>query len=213
MKRKARIRKTPSVSPAAKIGAKPAAASIHPLVAGDIMRTDVITIDQSAPLSEVERVLVENRISGAPVTDETGAIVGVVSIRDLVERYAEDPDARPRRGRGWFQIDTDVLDEDDMVGSSEIPEEAEETARDVMTAEVYSVPEDAGIRDIARLMHAHHIHRVLVEADGMYVGLLSTMDLLGAIGERRRATRKAAPRGGRPTSTAKTSTSKKGPRR
>ena len=171
-------------------GGRKAGRPARPLVARDIMRSDVITIDQSAPLSEVERILVENRISGAPVADETGAIVGVVSLRDLIERYAEDPDARPRRGRGWFHLDTNELDEED-VESSEVPEEAEETARDVMTAEVYSVPDDAGLRDIARTMHEHHIHRVLVEADGMYVGLVTTMDLLGAIGERRRTARKA----------------------
>lgn len=179
---------------ARKVGGKgrerTSATAARPVVARDIMRTDVITIDQSAPLSEVERILVENRISGAPVTDETGAIVGVVSLRDLIERYAEDPDARPRRGRGWFHLDSDELDEEE-VESSDIPEEAEETARDVMTAEVYAVPEDAGLRDIARTMHEHHIHRVLVESDGMYVGLLTTMDLLGAIGERRRTARKA----------------------
>jgi CBS domain-containing protein len=207
VKRKPRLRKPSTPAAGAKAATKTAGGAIHPLVAGDIMRADVITIDQSAPLSEVERVLVENRISGAPVTDETGAIVGVVSIRDLVERYAEDPDARPRRGRGWFQLDTDELDED-MYESSEIPEEAEETARDVMTAEVYSVPEDAGIREIAGLMHEHHIHRVLVEADGMYVGLLSTMDLLGAIAQRRRPAGKARSRTGR-----RATAGKKGQRR
>ena len=72
------------------------------LTAGDVMRSDVITVPYSTPLSEVERVLSDNRISGAPVTDEAGHIVGIISVKDLIERYAEDPDARPRRGQGFY---------------------------------------------------------------------------------------------------------------
>lgn len=148
--------------------------------AKDIMRTDVITVPYSTPLSEVERILSDNRISGAPVTDEAGHIVGIVSLKDIIDRYAEDPDARPRRGHGFYHLSSeDMLEEDSEV--CEIPEEAEENAEDVMSAEIYSVDARAGLKDIAAVMSKHRIHRVLVEEDGRYVGLLSATEILDAL--------------------------------
>jgi CBS-domain-containing membrane protein len=150
------------------------------VTARDLMRKDVVTIPESAPLSEVERVLADNGISGAPVTDAAGCITGVVSWRDLLERYAQDPDARPRRGAGYFHLSSEeMLDED--FESLELPEEAEETAADVMTAEVYSVSPDDGIREIAAQMAKHGVHRVLVQKDGRFLGILSTMEVLQAL--------------------------------
>lgn len=150
------------------------------VTARKIMRTEVITIPYATPLSEVERILSDNRISGAPVTDEAGHIVGIVSVRDLVERYAEDPDARPRRGQGFYHLSAEEMLEEDF-DSFEVPEESEETAEDVMSAEIYSVPADAGLMDIARTMAKHKIHRVLVAENGRHVGLITTMEVLQAL--------------------------------
>jgi CBS domain-containing protein len=150
------------------------------VTARDIMRDDVITVSYAAPLTEVERVLSENRISGAPVTDEMGRIVGVVSLKDLIERYTEDPDAQPRRGNGFYHLSSEETLDDDFE-SFEIPEEAEETASDVMTAEVYSVPAGAGLKEIAATMKRHGIHRVLVEENGKHIGLISTLEVLAAL--------------------------------
>lgn len=150
------------------------------VTAKDIMRTEVVTVSYAAPLSEVERVLADNRISGAPVVDEKGAIIGVISLKDLVERYAEDQDSRPRRGHGFFHLSSEeTLDED--FDSFDVPEEAEETARDVMTATVYTVGASAGLREIADVLCKHKVHRVLVEEQGRLVGLISTIDILDAL--------------------------------
>jgi CBS domain-containing protein len=147
------------------------------LTAADVMETNVVTVSHADPLSEVERVLSQQRISGAPVVDETGAVKGVVSLRDLVERYAEDPDARPRRGSGFFHLSSEeTLDED--FDSFEVPAEAEETAADVMTSEVYWVPVGATVPRIARVMGRHGVHRLLVRDGRRFVGLVGTLELL-----------------------------------
>lgn len=151
------------------------------VTARDIMRAEVITVPYATPLSEVERILSDNRISGAPVTDESGHIVGIVSVRDLVERYAEDPDARPRRGHGFYHLSSEETQDEDF-DSFEVPEESEETAEDVMTGEIYSVKIDAGLKEIAAAMAKHRIHRVLVQDAGRHVGLISTMEILNALG-------------------------------
>jgi CBS domain-containing protein len=150
------------------------------VTAKDIMRTNVVTVAYSAPLSEVEAALADHRISGAPVVDEVGRIIGVVSVNDLVQRYAEDADARPRRGRGFFHLSSEETLDDDFE-SFEVPEESEETARDVMTATVYTVPASAGLKEIADALCKHHVHRVLVEEGGRLVGLISTLDILDAL--------------------------------
>lgn len=150
------------------------------VTARDIMRTDVVVVSYAAPLSDIEQTLSDNRISGAPVVDAGGHIIGIVSTKDIIDRYAQDPGARPRRGAGFYRLSSEELDEDDW-DSFELPSETEDTARDIMTAEVYAVDVNAGLKDIAKTMHSHRIHRVLVQDDGKYVGLISTMEILAAL--------------------------------
>jgi CBS domain-containing protein len=150
------------------------------VTAQDIMRRQVVTVPYSAPLSEVERILTDHRISGAPVTDEKGHVVGVISMKDLIERYAEDPDARPRRGRGYYHLSSEEMDEEDY-DAFEVPEESEDVAGDVMTAEVYSVGPGADLKEIAATMRRHGVHRVLVQERNRTVGLISTMEILDCL--------------------------------
>ena len=147
------------------------------------MLREVITVSHAAPLSEVESILSENRISGAPVVNPAGRIIGVVSIRDLLERYTEDPDARPRRGGGYYRVPTEDMSDLEL-DAFQVPPEAEETAQDVMSAEVYTVPEDTPLPEIARQMHGHRIHRILVvDAAARCTWLISTFEILGAVAE------------------------------
>jgi CBS domain-containing protein len=150
------------------------------VTAKDIMRTNVVTVSYASPLSEVEEVLGDNGISGAPVVDERGHIVGVVSRTDLIERYAENPQSHPRRGAGFYHLSSHEMLDDDF-DSFEVPEEAEETAGDVMNGEVYSVGPDAGLREIAAEMVKHKVHRLLVQEGGRYIGLISTMEILDSL--------------------------------
>ena len=149
------------------------------VTARDLMRTDLVTVSYASPLSDVEAKLGEHGFSGAPVVDEAGHIVGVISIKDLIARYSQDPDARPRREAGFFHLSTEEMGRDvERVG---LPSESEETAADLMTAEIYSVSPEAGLREIAKTMSSHRIHRVFVQEGGRYVGLISTMEILDAL--------------------------------
>ncbi len=151
------------------------------LTAADIMQTEVVTVAATMPLAEVERTLNESRITGAPVTDEAGHIVGVISIRDLIERYTQDPDARPEPPqRPTFY----GLDNDDFDGESPEAEWAarsQDTAGDAMTAAVFHVAPTASLQQVARAMVRHAIHRILVAEKGHTVGIISATDLLRAM--------------------------------
>jgi CBS domain-containing protein len=147
------------------------------------MQTDLMTVASSAPLSEVERLLAEHGIGGAPVTDEAGQIVGVISMRDLLDRYAQDPDARPRRGHAFYHLSSEELDEHDW-DSFEVPEESEETARDVMTEQVFAVDSSAPVRAVAQRMRELEVHRILVtDASKRYVGIITSFDMLRVMAE------------------------------
>ena len=150
------------------------------LTAQDIMQTTVLTVSTSTPLSEVERLLSENRISGVPVTEEAGHIVGVISMRDLIEHYSEDPGTRPGGFSSFYNMPSEELAEEELE-SLELPEESQETAGEVMTAAVYTIEADADLPGISRKMVDMNIHRILVEDDGKTVGLISTMDILKAL--------------------------------
>lgn len=150
------------------------------VTARDIMRKNVVTVNYATPLSEVEQRLSDHRISGAPVTDESGHIIGIVSLKDLIARYAENSDATPRRGPGFFHLSTEEMSDDDF-DTFEVPAEAEETAGDIMSGEVFSVDAGAGLKEIAVEMVEHRVHRVLVAENGKYVGLISTMEIIDSL--------------------------------
>lgn len=159
--------------------AAPTGADWRDQLAEEVMQSDVVTVEASAPLSEVERLLAEHRIGGAPVVDEAGHIVGVLSVRDLVDRYAQDPDSRPRRSTGFYRIDAEEMEDED-VETFELPEEGEETAGQVMNRQVLAVPPDATLREVAKKMVKENVHRLLVQNGPRTVGIISTMDLLRA---------------------------------
>ncbi len=146
------------------------------IVAADVMQRQIVTVSPDAPLSEVERLLTENRISGMPVTDSSGRAIGVISYRDLLDHYAENPDSRPRRGPGFFHLSSGELDDEEVEAFS-VPEESEDSVEDAMTPEVIHVRADAPLSEVARTMVRRNVHRVLVTdgKTGGVVGIVSSM--------------------------------------
>ena len=155
-------------------------ANTESISARDIMLTNVVTVSYAAPLSEVERLLVENRISGMPVVNEAGHVVGVVSVKDLIERYAEDPDSRPRRDSGYYHMSVSDMDDADFE-AFELPEEAEETAESLMNTDIFSIESSASLSEVAKRMVEHRIHRVLVSEGGKFVGIITTLEVLSVM--------------------------------
>lgn len=144
------------------------------------MQTEILAVPIDAPLSEVERLLGEYRIGGLPVTNEAGRIVGVVSMRDLIEKYAQDPDSGPRRSNAGFYHPSSDEDTDEL-DNFRLPDEVVDTAGDIMTPHVYTVAADDTLTQIAAKMVEHNVHRILVTQDGKKIGYISSMDILKAL--------------------------------
>ncbi len=154
-------------------------------VAEDIMEKRVVTVAADSPLLAVYRLFVEEDISGAPVVDEAGDVVGVISARDLLRTANETHDdaamdlhyyenAASFKGEEWM---TDIEEFEDRLTHRSVSQ--------VMTTGAISVRRDAPINEIADLLLKHRIHRVLVldeESDeGPLVGLVSVFDMVGLL--------------------------------
>jgi len=147
----------------------------------DLMNPDVMTVDDEMTTDELARYLVEREISGAPVVDRQGHLVGVVSMTDIGRNIAEPADFTSSRSSGFYRdIAADLTLED--LGQRFVEERAV-AVRDVMTPVVHQVPVTASAADAARIMVDQHIHRLVVTQGKEPVGIITSMDLLKMIAE------------------------------
>jgi len=153
------------------------------ITAADLMNPRVLTVRQDLTVRELANVLVENEISGAPVEDRSGKLVGVVSLTDIAAALAEDEEEEEGERGDFFLSEW----EDDGMTREEIEElgldEAELTVAEIMTPEVFTVREDTPVSEIAEAMIQNHVHRILVTREDRVVGIISTSDLLGLLVE------------------------------
>jgi len=146
--------------------------------ASDLMTRDVATVHPETPLLEAVRVMVRRRISGMPVVDDQGRIVGMLSEGDLV-RWHEGYSERTAR---WLDM---LADGFDLAGNFLAEIQAEHRrVKAVMAPGAVTVTEDMLARDIAHLMHHKSIKRVPVVRDGKLVGIVARSDLVRALAQR-----------------------------
>ena len=143
----------------------------------DVMTTDVITVNPETTVQEVAKLLAEKGISGAPVVDRSGQLVGIVSEGDLLHRAEIGTARRHReRRRSWW------LDHFASEAAREYVKSHGRTVRDIMTPNVVTVSEDTDLAEIAALLEARRIKRVPVLRDGRIVGIISRANLVRALG-------------------------------
>lgn len=148
--------------------------------ARDVMTTEVVKVPADLTVAELADVFMENEISGAPVVDEEGALVGVVSVFDVARQTSGETGVVTEQAnpefyvRGWEEQYT--VDEFRRLRV----QEGHLTVRDVMTPAAFTVEEDDPISDVARTLVDGHIHRVLVTRGHEVVGIISSLDLLRA---------------------------------
>ncbi|NQV61728.1 MAG: CBS domain-containing protein [Alphaproteobacteria bacterium] len=141
--------------------------------AKDIMTTDVATITPDMTVAEIARILMDNKISGAPVVNAAGETVGMVSEGDLLQQVGL---AGEKRRSWWLRlVSAPEQDAKDFVKSHG------RFAADIMTTDVVSVTEDTSVAEIARLLEERRIKRVPVLRNGVLVGIVSRGNLLHAL--------------------------------
>src|SRR5258708_32210128 len=182
-------------------------ASMRPITAADLMNPKVLAVRDNLTLRELAAFLTRNQITGAPVEDGAGRLVGLVSLVDLAEAVLVGEDeasaAAGERGEATREAgeigeageeeDEEDDEEDDAADSDGNAEDLDDFAdletditlrrlvRDIMTPAGDSVPEDATVSEAATPLLDSHIHRLLVTRDGVPVGIVTTSDLLGLL--------------------------------
>lgn len=151
------------------------------LTARDIMQSSVVTVSPDDRLSNVQRLFCEEEIHGAPVVDDAGHVVGLISTIDLLRTASEHAET------GIADLEIGGL-EFSLTGwgdSDELREQLDGTpVSQAMTESVVAVAPDATIPEIARAIRTHGIHRVLVVEKDFLCGLVSTFDLVGLLEKR-----------------------------
>lgn len=146
------------------------------LKARDLMSPDPICVEPSTTIRQLARVFEDNEISGAPVTDQEGHVIGVVSKTDLIRRCSAGTDDMPPAY--LFEVLSDQGDESEPGG---VMPEPLICVEDFMTEDPLMVTADISAAAIARLMFERRIHRVIVvDEDKFPIGIITSMDLLGA---------------------------------
>ncbi|ANL74538.1 CBS/BON domain-containing protein (plasmid) [Rhizobium phaseoli] len=140
-----------------------------------IMTSPAITVTASASVAEAARLMLDNRISGLPVVDANGALVGIVSEGDFLSRS----ELNTERKRSWLL--------EWLTSSGRIAAEYVRThgrrVEEVMTAPVSAIAPTASLSDAVRLMERQDIKRLPVVEGGKLVGIVARSDLLRALSQ------------------------------
>jgi CBS domain-containing protein len=143
------------------------------MIAADVMTRDVVTVRPDTPVAELVQLLLTRSISGVPVVDTAGNLVGVASEGDLLRR-AELGTEKTRGGWATFFTGAGTLATDYVRANARL-------VGDVMTRVVVTVNEDTPLSEIADLMEERHIKRVPVVRDTRLVGIVTRSNLLRAL--------------------------------
>jgi CBS domain-containing protein len=143
--------------------------------AGDLMTRDVAVVHPETSLLEAVKLLAQRRISGMPVVNDAGAILGMLSEGDLVrwhEGYTE-------RQTHWLEMLADGFDlaPDFLKGIHD----QHRKVSSVMAEGAITVTEDIPAREVAHLMYTKNIKRVPVVRNGKLVGIVARSDLVRAL--------------------------------
>lgn len=142
--------------------------------ARDHMTRVLSALSPNTSVAAARQLLAEQHLSGAPVVDEQGRLLGVVTLQDL---HRTPADLTPGVARYH------VIHEGESLTEAAIPGAAAGGGRveGVMTRDVLTLPMDALLREAVRVMVTREVHRLLVVEGDRLVGLLSTMDILRAL--------------------------------
>jgi CBS domain-containing protein len=148
------------------------------LLVRDVMTRSVLTVRADWTIEELKGFLIEHGISGAPVVDARGELVGVVSATDLLRQGETGEGFDRRRAEHLLAEPLERALSRDELRSMYVAAGDGASVRDLMTPVVFQVDEEAPVHDVADLMARGRIHRVLVVRNAKPSGIVSALDLV-----------------------------------
>jgi len=139
----------------------------------DVMTRRVVALPPNSTVLEAAGLMLKRRISGLPVIEVNGELIGIVTEGDLLRRSETATEKhRPR----WLQF---------LLGPGRAAEEFTRAhgrrVEEVMTQSPYTITEEADLEDAVTLMEGHNVKRLPVMRNNKLVGILSRANVLGAL--------------------------------
>lgn len=148
----------------------------------DVMQREVLAVEADWPLDKLAGFLVDNSISGAPVTNEEGELIGVVSLTDIV-RQNSLPDSSDETNTTHdvylYELERHLSQDELRVFHSHY--ESPVQVRDIMTPMIFKVSEKTSVQEVADTMLRGRIHRVFVTRGNKLTGIVTALDMLQVI--------------------------------
>lgn len=139
----------------------------------EVMTKNVISIGADEPIVKAAKLMLENHISGLPVVDKGGELVGIVTEGDFLRRREV---GTQRRRPKWLEF---------IVGPGRLAKEYVQTSgrkvEEIMTPDPLTVGEGDTLEKVVELMERHHIKRLPVIRVGRMVGIVSRANLMHAL--------------------------------
>ena len=139
----------------------------------DVMTANVICIGVDEPVLKAARLMLQNRISGLPVIDKDGELVGIVTEGDFLRRSEL---GTQRRRPKWLEF---------IVGPGKLAQEYAHSAgrkvEEIMTVDPQTIGENETLEAVVETMERRHVKRLPVVRGGRVVGIISRANLMHAL--------------------------------
>ncbi|MGD8253768.1 MAG: CBS domain-containing protein [Syntrophobacterales bacterium] len=139
----------------------------------DIMTTELITVSPETEIVQVTKLLLENRINGVPVLDETGKLVGILCQSDLIAQQQKVPIP------SFFTLLDGLIP---LISEKQLDKQVRKiaavTVAEAMTPNPVTVQPDTNIEEVAALMVERNFHTIPVVDEGKLVGIVGKEDIL-----------------------------------
>lgn len=149
--------------------------------ARDIMNKNVITVQEDSSIEEAAGILTEYNISGAPVVNKQGKIVGMVTEGDLLHK-----ETNPRTPAFLNILGAFIYIRGIERYREDFKKLAAASTSEIMTTDVITASGDMEIEDVAALMVEHGIKRVPVVENGNIIGIISRADIIKTLAKKAR---------------------------
>jgi len=141
--------------------------------ASDLMTSLVVTVRADATIEYAAQLMLQYRISGLPVTDSDGAVLGIITESDLLRRAETGTENRHAR---WASL---------LIAPGRLAQEYVRAhgckVAEVMTERVFIVTPETPLADLVALMETKHVKRVPVVDQGRLVGIVSRADVMATL--------------------------------
>ena len=148
------------------------------LKAQDIMSHEVITVNQNATVRELATLFLTNNISGAPVVDGEGKVIGVVTESDLIFQ-----NKKVHLPTAVAILDAFLFLERPEKMEKELKKIAGTTVGDICSHDLVCVAPETGLEELATLMAEKKIHTLPVMEEGKLLGVIGKSDIIRTIAQ------------------------------